>query len=476
MRGANRAIGLVVALTLLATLVGCVPTPKVTPKDPYAAAEVSYGGTPIAGQGANFQPDVVLIGAGGAAVDSVTQDGITWTLKAESPGVSDLAVGKIMFVTGRGVGRVLAVQRAGGTAAVTIGPVTITDVIRDGDFASTGPVSLSKAIVYQAPDPFWSDPEGTREDGSPLIAPAAAVRPVDFPVVPPAVGTTADTVAAGFNVTSSCCDSGVGANFSYGVGGLEFAGSIKLRMAKPSATFALRISGGTVTSASFHLLGSAGLDLAVQAGTSPDGFKNVNRALPVSVDFSVPVATIIGVPLTATVSQFLNVQTAFTAKTAYVSASGSYDFAGGLGFDYSNGKFTPSVVSGLTVVQSVIGSMEDLSIGVTGIIFDDHVTFSIGIGAYNFRAGVFFTLTATLALGLGSAAGVGLAVCRSAQLGLWANYGIGYHIPKPVASLINFFLEHFHTKPIAADGGLDGTANNFFNKYVVDPPDVKICQ
>ncbi|QWT22883.1 hypothetical protein KPL76_08740 [Subtercola sp. PAMC28395] len=472
----RRLLAGLVAGAILISACGCSTSaqPPVQPEDPYSPSQMSFGSTPIPGQGATFQPDVVVIAAGAAAVESVSDDGLTWMLDPNAPGVGDLAPGKVLFVTSRGVGRIVDASRSGADLAVTLAPVTITDVIKDGSFASTSAISLDKAIVYQTPQPFWADPQGASEDGAPRIGPASYRPGVDLPTVP-GIGTDAATVAGGFGVTSTCCESGVGAAFSYGAGGIKIEGSIALEMSQPHASFALNIAGGEVTNASFHLLGAAGLKLAVAAGTSPDGFTNINRALPVSAEFTVPVATILGVPLSVTVNQYLNVQTTFSAKTAYISANGEYSFSGDLGFDYSNKTFTPSFVSDPQVKTSILDSAKILSVGVNGIAFDDHVKFTIGLGAYGFKAGVYFTLTATLGLTLGSALATGSIVCRGAQLDLWGDYGVGYDIPKPVTALINFFLKHFNSTPIASSGGIAGPAKNFFDRAVVEP-DSKICK
>ena len=47
---------------------------------------------------------------GDKAIKSVASDGMTWTFDANAPQVSDFQVGKIVFATGRAVGKVLGAQ------------------------------------------------------------------------------------------------------------------------------------------------------------------------------------------------------------------------------------------------------------------------------------------------------------------------------------------------------------------------------
>ncbi|NED54547.1 hypothetical protein G3I24_27065, partial [Micromonospora aurantiaca] len=96
---------------------------------------------PAPGKDVTLQPDVVLVGGGSRTVRSVSPDGLTWRLDPGARDADRLAPGRVMFLTGRGVGRVLDLDEEGGDLVVTIGPVTLTEVIRDGTFGG-GDVAL----------------------------------------------------------------------------------------------------------------------------------------------------------------------------------------------------------------------------------------------------------------------------------------------------------------------------------------------
>src|SRR5205823_13040523 len=87
------------------------------PLGPLGSAERRYGRGRTPDPRVAYQPDVVIVGGGADSVRSWSQDGLTWTIKGDAPGVDQLAPGKIMFVTSLGVGRVLAIQPSGSDRA-----------------------------------------------------------------------------------------------------------------------------------------------------------------------------------------------------------------------------------------------------------------------------------------------------------------------------------------------------------------------
>ena len=130
--------------------------------------ELRFGAGATAVAGVVYQPDVVLIQGGAAAVREVSASGLTWTIDANAPGASELAVGKIMLATSFGTGRVLKLTRSGGEDRVVLGPVSITDVIRDADLGSSAPIPIGAALAYATP----SAPGAAVDDPQDPLAPA----------------------------------------------------------------------------------------------------------------------------------------------------------------------------------------------------------------------------------------------------------------------------------------------------------------
>ncbi|MGC9665335.1 hypothetical protein ACNTMW_02130 [Planosporangium sp. 12N6] len=501
-RQALPAVATLVAVLLTATACGGpAPGRADAGRATGVGADLRYGPAPTPNPAVTYQPDVVIVGGGGASVRSVTDDGLIWRLDPRAGRADQLAVGKIMFVTGRGVGRVLDVRRDGGDLAVTIGPVDITEVIKDGTFAADRPIALDDMTAYHAGEPRWADTEGPPPDAQGQVVPGAlstdgqivlprlrlgpttgqadqhADQPADQPAArlaqwPLRAGGQEAAKAGGFNLTAICCSGGVGAHFTYDSNGVRLVGTVTLVMNKPSAKFHLGIRGGSVTQAELQVSGGAGLKVDVEGATRVGGDYNVNKRLAIPIDFSVPIGQVLGVPFSVTVNQWLIVKTAFSAKDGHLKAAGEYSFTGALGFGYADGSFGARVPQGFQVRNSLTNSIDGVSIGVNGMIVAYQARFYVGIGAFGFTAGLYFGLTASVGVTRGSSAG--LIVCRGASLDILANYGVGYTIPAPVADVINFFLKTFKTAPVKNSGGIGATTKVLHRQEVV--PDVPLCK
>ena len=130
--------------------------------DPHTLSEsqVKFGVAPKRDPSVEYQPDIILMENGDKAIKSVASDGLTWTFDANAPQVSDFQEGKIVFATGRAVGRVLSLNRQGDSVKVILGPVQLTDVIRNGNFQMNENIDLNNMISYVAPDyPQPPDPD-----------------------------------------------------------------------------------------------------------------------------------------------------------------------------------------------------------------------------------------------------------------------------------------------------------------------------
>jgi hypothetical protein len=115
-------------------------------------SEQKFGIAPKRGPGVEYQPDVILMEHGDQAIRAASSNGLSWTFDANAPQVSDFQVGKIVFATGRAVGKVLALERNGNDVSVLLGPVQLTDLVKRGKFSYHQPLDLSQAIAYVSPD------------------------------------------------------------------------------------------------------------------------------------------------------------------------------------------------------------------------------------------------------------------------------------------------------------------------------------
>ncbi|MFG1777344.1 hypothetical protein ACGFIG_13055 [Micromonospora sp. NPDC049048] len=472
--------------------------PGGDPSDPYHADAIRHGLAPQPHPDVTYQPDVVLVGGGGRAVRSVSDDGLTWRIDPDAERADELAPGRVMFLTGRAVGRVVDVRPEGDDLAVTIGPVTLTEVVRDGTFRTDRPVPLDRPVAYAAGEPAWAAadlPEEGGTGGGLVPGPAGADRadgagasggsrlpgravPVRAgqaprPPQPPArTGGSSAAKAGGIQLTPQCCADGVGLSFAYDDGDIRMTGSVTFVMRRPTASFDVAISGGAVTRAEFSVTGGAGLRVSIDAATQVGNQRNLAKSVVVPVQFSVPIGTILGVPFSATVDQLLEVRTVFTAKDGSFRAAGEYALTGAVGYGYHRPFFGPVVPAGFTVRDSLTNSITGVSIGVNGMLLSYDVKFTVGIGALGFSAGLYVGLRTTVGATLGS--GAGLIVCRGAGINVTMRYGIGYSIPKVVADVVNFFLKVFRTKPIETSGTL-GSQTTVVKRGETVPPNVPLC-
>ncbi|MDG4781043.1 hypothetical protein O7614_15455 [Micromonospora sp. WMMD961] len=468
--GNRRTRAVIAAATVLPVLLGltaCRGAKPTTPDDD--GGDLRYGAAPAAHPDVTLHPDVVIVAGGSGVVRAVTDGGLTWRLDPDAGNANLLAPGKVMFVTGRGVGRVIDARRDGQDLAVAIGPVDITDVIQDGEFTSEQPVSLADATAYQFDDPFWSHPDTEPPRSEPAAtttldrAPATTTNALTLagsrPVTAAAPLTTGAARPGELEATGFCCTDGVGARFSYRDSGLDLSGTIAFVMEQPSAKFHLVIDGSTITVAELRIHGAAGVRIQVDATTTTG--QNVHPVAFVPVTFSVPIESVLGIPLSATVRQSIGIRTGFSAGHTTIRATGEYSLGGTMGFGYANGRFGPRWPGGLQVKSSLVDSVDGTSVGANALLIDYDVKFFVGIGAVVFTAGLYAGLTTTVGITRGSSIGFGglqgLAYregCNRADLTINARYGVGYTIPALVAKVINFFLKIFNAKPIAAEGGI----------------------
>ncbi|PZG20836.1 hypothetical protein C1I95_08715 [Micromonospora craterilacus] len=478
----RKLVSAVLAATLLFTATACTGRSPggAVDEDPYSESALRYGMAPVPHPDLTYQPDVVLVGGGGRSVRSVTADGLTWRIDGDAPRADDLAPGKVMFVTGRGVGRVLDLQREGGDLLVTIGPVNITDVIRDGTLEKQD-IAIEDPVAYQAGEPIWAIPEEEADAALPTPSGRAGrSAPLRLAPLPPRPaqpapirgGGEVKSVVANFSTGVSLV-SGAEVSFNYDRNGTKLFGRAALTFQQPKAGFYLSIKDGSVARAELSISGGFGIRYSFEAGIQ-DG-QNIKAVLPIPVEFSIPMGTVLGVPLALTVSQTVKVTTAFGAKLGTIKGKGEFSLAGSLGYGYANGRFGPQVSKNFQRKESLINSLRGVPVGVMGLLIEHRVRFDLGFSAFVLKAGLFFEVSTAYGTTMGSAIGSPVAVCRGVGIGVWASYGVGYTILAPVVNVINKFLNLVKLSPINPSGKLGPAPYRIHSAEEVIPPGTKLC-
>ena len=124
------------------------------PIDPKTLTESErrFGIAPKRDPKVEYQPNIILMEEGDKAIRALGSDGMSWTFDANAPHVSEFQMGKIVFATGRAVGRIIWMQRNGDDVKVILGPIQLTDVINKGEFAMSSPIDMNNVLVFTAPD------------------------------------------------------------------------------------------------------------------------------------------------------------------------------------------------------------------------------------------------------------------------------------------------------------------------------------
>ena len=115
-------------------------------------SERQFGIAPRRTKDVEYADGVIVMEEGDKAIRSMAGDGMHWTFDANSPHVDEFQEGKIVFATGRAVGRIVGLQRQGDSVTAFLAPVQLTDVIKKGHFAMSQKVDVANMLTYVAPD------------------------------------------------------------------------------------------------------------------------------------------------------------------------------------------------------------------------------------------------------------------------------------------------------------------------------------
>ncbi len=480
----------VVLLAGLLVLPACSAGGNPTDSGPAAVnaqAELTYGRAPVAGGGITYQPDVVLVGGGAGMVRSVSGDSMTWTIDDRAPHLDELEPGKIMFLTGRGVGRVLQLVRRDGVVVVTLGPVDLTDVISDGDINLTTPLDVGAMGIQTYPD--VSDPEvgsGTEVSGAASTEPAqtasaktavwtggrgvaraqvAAVRQ-DAPLPPAQLGRSVklslDDYSAQLGYTGDAKGSEVSLKVAYKKDGVVVGFDVGAKFVKPTVTANLSFSKGSLTKNELRVDGLKEVSVGLDSGSTTGLSGNFKTRVEVPADINIPLpAAGAPVPLVAAIRFKFTFTTAFSARNATLAASGKLKVDGPIGF--SGAKVLVPLVES---VQSPIDNMAGVSVGVNGIVLAVQVRTVLGLGIPAAFAGPFAAFTVSYGLTNGSA--IGIVKCKQSSIDVVVAGGVGYSVAGKVLEAVKGFASSLPF-PIKVDSELLSVNKTVVHKVYYKP-------
>ncbi len=479
--------------------------PTESSRETLSEAEKLYGVSPRLSNDIKYQPDVIVMEHGSSAIRSQSTDGFTWTLDANAPGASQIKTDKVLFATGRVVGRVVKVERKGDDLDVTLGPVELTDIFEEVHIAESGAIDPQDMLVYVAPPDYpgayqdRDEAEGSPPAASaphrkaktqvytvsrngdliPLVAQAqhatgaaceseaypwgsARVLQTAYPIPSTFAhddsrcgtlmntaltpGDIAAVVLGGLSFSPSMNGGGIQFEINSKTEGLTFNAHAQLKMNQPKFTFRLDILHGLKTAA-IELTGVGGLVVSLEAGTN-GSLKNINKEFSPMVDISYPIPK---GPFAATFHQSVLVQTLFAAKQATLTARGDYSLDGKITAGLINGSPSASAPLFVTSNTNLGSSLQGVSLGANGLVLGYGGKLIIGLGSFGFIVGPYASINTSLGITRGSDLATGLVAytCRSATLVLELKYGVGFAIPEWSADMINAFTGLFGAKPVS---------------------------
>jgi hypothetical protein len=478
--GGRRSV--VAAIVVAATLVGCggsksADKPGAQPDTGAdSKAGLTYGYGPVRDSSITYQPDVVLLEGGPAVIRSASADGLTFTLDGDAKGVSDLAVGKIMYAAGRAVGRVETVQRAGDDAVVTVAPVQLTEVFRDAHFKIDRDISADAFLYQDTPDlpgalTVPADETSSRAASQTFVADTGlatlAVPPIRLAAAAggglPSANSSKVKVSVGdWEVEPYASAGKLGLKINYKAGaGLKVFVDVAFSVSKLHVRADVPISRGSVGSGStFVVEGIKGVTASIRAGAANGGSDNKRIRVEVPVEMTIPIA---GEPLVFSNKWKFAVSTALGGKNTTLKAEGEWAIKGDIGIEGGN-----LLLPKLSTTRSILDSISGISIGVSGLAFavESKVQFGIGIPAA--FAGPYAKVIIDLGVTNGSAFGASLARCVGATLDGRIGGGFGLSLSSAAVDALKKLLPKAKIELEAEH------TESFFSKSQT-LPDVPLC-
>ena len=218
--------------------------------------------------------------------------------------------------------------------------------------------------------------------------------------------------------------------------------------ATPHLTFNIDVSPGYVKTAAIHLSGGAGFSVIFKAGSDKDFQTNMHLfgQVPLSIEF--PVLGL-GVPFSLKLINTFKLDTAFSAKTSVLQARADYSAGGALDVGYIDNKWGASGMK-MDMKHNLADSVSGISVGINSLVFGVNQTLMVGLGAFGFSTGPYVALVSTITATDQSS--IAMRPCTQGTFNMNGYAGIGWSMPQVVTSIVNFFLNLVHVKPIPASG------------------------
>jgi hypothetical protein len=436
----------------------------------------NYGYGPAANGSANYQPDVVPIPDGAAAIRSASADGLTWTMDRNAKNVSKLKIGSVMLATSFATGRIVALQDVGNDRIVTLAPVELTDVIRNGTVdldTKLDPSAFTYQVVPDFPGKVSAPTSGDTDSvGATTSARVVRLPPVQLmaiPTLPDAVKQTVEVpIGDGWTVEPATQGGLLGLKINHVTSALKVSASLLFDVDNLMVHTGEKISDGKASDYDFYLTGVKGLTVNLAGGVADDVDNGkIKIEVPIAINIPIPASpATAGIPFNVKVEFSAAVETAITGDNSTVVASGQYKLDGPIGM-----KEGSVVAPTFSVVRSIIDSLTGITLGPSGIVVAVKMKIGAGVGTASANAGPWGAIVTSIGVTNGSSLGAPLARCKDATLDLRLEGGVSISIDDSVARVLKRVLP----KKLKLGSELKLANKTVLHRSQV-VPDVPICK
>jgi hypothetical protein len=436
------------------------------------ATERQYGMAPKRDAHVSYQDDVVLMEHGDQAIREAKSDGMTFSFDAKAEHVSELEVGKVVFATGRVVGRVGQVSRDGDTVTVKLAPVAITEIIKKGTFMLDSAFNPKDFLFYTAPnfpntndvaaqqqsrelDPQLFEPQFLRTGLMQTQLPSGLGKDLStrIPQQPPTLPAPTLELNEGLSVKPAIgSDGGIGLNFAYVKNGIIFNAYGQIVLPSPKIRFLLDIDSSGIKTFGIEISGATSLRMSITAMSDVERFINVNSTTITPIDISLP-CPIAGVPLALSFKTSFNLHTNFSAKTSTLTTSGSWNLQGVLFAGYKGGSQSFDK-PGSSMSSSLAKNISGASLGINRLGGAINVRPMIGLGGFGFMTGVYLGITFTG--DVVKQASQAMVDCHGASASATVDSGVGYQLNSTFVAVVNGILSVFTKYRMDKEGTIVG--------------------
>lgn len=402
----------------------------------------------------DLTPETVVVKKGAQALRRTSADRATWFLDARAMEGEQLAPGKVLLIPGVDVGKVRSIRRWRDEVQVTVEPVRIVEVIRNGTL-EWGPDDLDPArgfpLVWGEADhtarkvhppldgtfprglaPEWSLLRSAWADPAPPSGPPKESDKFTFSIDGYRVAVTIRPHQAQFSFQR---DLG-----SKSAGSLWAGGSVVAHWGEPRSTGSIQVSNSKVTSYLVKIPVDGFIEVRVsskspKARTFPD-----SALVEIPMQYVIPFA-VYGVPAYVSFGVKYLIQPSIAAQETGVGLSLRCDFSGTLGFDYRSDAVEQVGELMMAEPGHPLAGIEAVpSVGSLALLFAVQAPrIGVGVGRENIaRMGDFVDLVHSF--GVAVAGATSAVPCRQLTVSRVAGVGLEFEIgPESFRDVIENF-------------------------------------